>query len=258
MRVTFFLKFKNFSGQLHLQPDYRIKIYSFLKELIKQSRPDLRNMLWGTDKKVNCVKPFTFSCFFPGIKAGDNASELKTDRFTLTVSFGNYLVPGLNINGYEIFFALYNGFIQNKHALQLSLNGTSHSLVFVRAVTHREKLGFISSPAVKLKTCAPLLIRKIMPGEKPRWLGFDDSEFGEWMKKSVVSLSRDFLGKSDFPVKFEPIKCKIVYLNHYRGLIKATAGIFMLEAPPEVIKLVYETGLGARRNQGFGMVEVVR
>ena len=94
---------------------------------------------------------------------------------------------------------------------------------------------------MNLKTCSPLLIREIKPGEKPVWLGFDDPVFGEWLEKSVGSLSKKFLGKSGFNVGFTPLKCKAVYLNHYKGLVKATVGKFVLDAPQDVIKILVLT-----------------
>ena len=50
------------------------------------------------------------------------------------------------------------------------------------------------------------------------------------------------------------MKSDIVSL--YGGEI-GNSGIFMLEAPKEVIKLVYDIGLGAKRSQGFGMIEIL-
>lgn len=257
MRVTFFLRFKDFTGTVSVQPDYRIKIFSFIKELIKQSHPVLRDTLWGNDKKVNCVKPFTFSCYFPGITSDKDTLIAKSDKLHITVSFGNYVIPGLAINGYEIFFALYNGLIQQKKNLCLYLNDKAHYLSLIRAVTHREKLLIPGDNVITFKTCTPFLVRKITPNKKPEWLGIDDSEFGEWIEKSVVSLAKQFLGKDEFSLEFKPLKCKTVFLNHYNSLVKGTSGTFVLNTPGDVIKLVYDVGLGAKRNEGFGMVEVV-
>lgn len=257
MRVTFYLKFKNFKSNMTIPPDYRIKIYSFIKDLIKQNNPALRDKLWGTAKKVNCIKPFTFTCFFPGIKAQKNSLLCVSDSFSLTVSFGNYTIPVIDVNGYEIFFAFYNGLIANKKDLSLKFNGTIYSLALSRVVTHKEKLPTMQQECIKMKSCAPLLIRQIAPGQKPQWLDFTDKEFDEWCEKSVSSLVKGFLGRPTAGITFIPRDCKTVYLNHYKGLVKGTEGVFALKAKPEVVKLVYEVGLGAKRNEGFGMIEVV-
>ena len=39
-------------------------------------------------------------------------------------------------------------------------------------------------------------------------------------------------------------------------LITAWHGRFVLEAPPRVLELLYETGLGSKNSQGFGMFEI--
>ncbi|MBP8992072.1 MAG: hypothetical protein KBG82_08855 [Spirochaetes bacterium] len=40
-------------------------------------------------------------------------------------------------------------------------------------------------------------------------------------------------------------------------VITATDGCIVIQAPREVLQLIYDIGLGARRSQGFGMLEVV-
>ena len=38
--------------------------------------------------------------------------------------------------------------------------------------------------------------------------------------------------------------------------ITAWHGRFVLEAPPRVLELLYDTGLGSKNSQGFGMFEI--
>jgi CRISPR-associated endoribonuclease Cas6 len=40
--------------------------------------------------------------------------------------------------------------------------------------------------------------------------------------------------------------------------MSAFVGTFKLKSEPEILQLIYDVGLGVRRSQGFGMLEVVR
>ena len=53
---------------------------------------------------------------------------------------------------------------------------------------------------------------------------------------------------------------RIVYfgMGKARTVIKGWKGYFELEGEPEFLKFTYDTGLGSRNSQGFGMVQVIR
>ena len=53
-----------------------------------------------------------------------------------------------------------------------------------------------------------------------------------------------------------PVKCKASIINHYGGET-GTSGIIKIKVPIDVLQLIYDAGLGAKRSQGFGMLEVV-
>jgi len=41
-------------------------------------------------------------------------------------------------------------------------------------------------------------------------------------------------------------------------MMSAWLGEFEIEAPQEVLQLIYDTGIGVRRSQGFGMLEFIK
>jgi CRISPR-associated endoribonuclease Cas6 len=45
-------------------------------------------------------------------------------------------------------------------------------------------------------------------------------------------------------------------LTHYNQTMTSWLGRFTLTAPKEVLQLVYDIGIGVRRSQGFGMLEI--
>jgi CRISPR-associated endoribonuclease Cas6 len=40
-------------------------------------------------------------------------------------------------------------------------------------------------------------------------------------------------------------------------MIEATSGTIKIKAPANVLQLIYDAGLGAKRSQGFGMLEIL-
>jgi CRISPR-associated endoribonuclease Cas6 len=60
----------------------------------------------------------------------------------------------------------------------------------------------------------------------------------------------------DFSIKPERVSKRNEHIIMYKGtVIKAWSGIYRLEGSPELIKVAFDCGLGAKNSQGFGMVE---
>jgi CRISPR-associated endoribonuclease Cas6 len=56
----------------------------------------------------------------------------------------------------------------------------------------------------------------------------------------------------------EPISTEEVLVKHYGGYVRGFLGEFKLYTDnPEVLKFVYQYGLGVRTGQGFGYLEVI-
>ena len=100
-----------------------------------------------------------------------------------------------------------------------------------------------------------------------RYIAFDDPRFASCLYNSVSVMCRDFhpdstgnrhaclLSEQDFV--FTPVNCKTVKVYHYKEVITAVSGTFIIEAPDDVLKFIYDVGIGARRSQGFGMLEML-
>jgi CRISPR-associated endoribonuclease Cas6 len=57
------------------------------------------------------------------------------------------------------------------------------------------------------------------------------------------------------PYRFSPkYNERIVYFKH--TVIKGYTGIYRLTGSPELIKVTYDAGLGAKSSEGFGMWEI--
>lgn len=116
---------------------------------------------------------------------------------------------------------------------------------------------------VKVKTLSPITVYStlISPDKKKKTYYYSpfETEFSKIIsenakKKTFILYRRDI--KSDLKIK--PIKVREVILM-YKGLvIKGWFGSLELSGPKSLIDSVYETGVGSKNSQGFGMIEVIK
>ncbi len=94
-----------------------------------------------------------------------------------------------------------------------------------------------------------------------------EKEFSELTRKNIVKKYISFYKRKPVSkdLKITPLKVdkkseKIIKYSPDKGaytLIKGWMGIYRLEGNPELIRFSYDTGLGAKNSQGFGMYEVI-
>jgi CRISPR-associated endoribonuclease Cas6 len=72
-------------------------------------------------------------------------------------------------------------------------------------------------------------------------------------KKYHVFFHKDL--KSSF--KIEPVKVRETIVTYKNFLIKGWMGMFKLQGSKRAIQLAYDTGIGSKNSQGFGMFEII-
>jgi CRISPR-associated endoribonuclease Cas6 len=90
----------------------------------------------------------------------------------------------------------------------------------------------------------------------PREREFSEQIAANLTKKSAA-LRRDS-NHSSGSISFTPVRVStkdqhVVYFKD--TVIKAWSGIYELKAPPDLLRLAFDCGLGAKNSQGFGMIE---
>lgn len=229
--------------------NYRIKIASLIKGSIKDQNSDLFRELWGQNK----TKPFTFCTYMydaKHIKENDTAYlEFTGGKMGLTMSSSD---PGILIN-------IYNALVN--YSGEQSPFGYSISLRNFRLA----KEPAFHDRRQTFRLMSPMVIRNMTgEGKKKKdngYLPYDDPRFSENLYHEVRKMCIEFIDKSynleenDFI--FTPVECRAVKIIHYGEVITAVSGTFTLGATTEVLKLVYDAGIGSRRSQGFGMLEIV-
>lgn len=219
--------------------NYGIGFISLIKKLIEVT--DL--LLFYDYYEKHKLKPFTFGVYFPNLKGNDG------DK----INVGNKAVLNFSTSSFQLATNIYNGFLKvGKHFWQN--NGSSVTFIPLKAFLHQQKT--ITKNEHWFKTLSPFLINNL--GDSNEFLLPGEDGFIEGIEFSLNECAKEFLGMNEnVDFEFEPIAMKRKVIYHYQKM-PTNIGVFRLKAPPEILQMVYDIGIGVHRSQGFGMLEVVR
>jgi len=246
-------------GKLIIASDYRRNILSLIKEAINPNQSGTEIYEKYYVKEARKIKPFTFSVNF---------------RIDDTYNEKGYLYltePKLNLffsaSDPVFLIYVYNGLVQLKKDYPLFPG--------LKAKVGRFKLEqqkSLQNNEIIFKTCSPILVRDTDASGKSRgYITTEKPEFEDRLYHSVRSMCKVLLdgaselNRNDFAVEW--IRCQSVRINHYKNkdasqdskkeMIEATSGTLRIKSPVNVLQLIYDAGIGAKRSQGFGMLEVL-
>lgn len=217
--------------------DYRRGFLSLMKKAIEEStKPTLKTIFYSEHK----LKPFTFSVYFP---------SLGKEKHNGTLPVGDKAIVNFSTSSLELATHLYNGFLKVKE-FPLFQNSLKFEKIQMRQNVN------IHSNTVTFKTISPILINNIgssewyiLPGEE----GFLDG-----LNFSVSEMAKAFLDRTEFDLEFKPKFIKRKILRHYNMHMSSFTGVFEIKSDTEILQMIYDIGLGVRRGQGFGMLEVIK
>lgn len=221
---------------------------SLIKEALKKSNKQYYEELYvyckGKNKKV---KPFCLSTFIMDYKIERDMFWVK-DRVVLNITTPDYEC-GIN---------LYNGLLNIKN-----FKYKEFELEKIKITLCKEK--FINSEKAVFKTQSPVFIKDV--NNNP--LAPSDSEY---VNELNFILNKELESNRGYGLKkqleFAEIKMKKIVVkeeirefsettNKKNYYVNAYAGIFCLKGDIEDLNYIYQSGLGFRRSQGFGMVELI-
>jgi CRISPR-associated endoribonuclease Cas6 len=266
MRFSCRIKLNKENGNILIPTDYRKYISSMIKEAFKLSGDDGETFL-NEYFSSNKMKPYTFSVYFP-------IKEIKEDKFVLQDD--NFLF-NFSSSDYEFLMRIYNGLLKIKNGFELF-----NDQISVEKFNLQIKPDYTFKDKILFKTLSPFLVRDLKDGDYyllPKGLLKDKKfkyakesnkeEFIEALKKSIINLAQEYL-KEKFDEKkeiainilWETLKLAPVAHSSNRSKFSITLpsirGCIEISAQPELLKLIYDAGIGARRSEGFGMLEVIK
>lgn len=236
--------------------DYRILILSFIKNNLEKNFNESYKEIYG---EKPTVKFFTFSVYLPKPKIEKEKIEL--DRNYFNVLFSIYDNKQF-IEFYNSFNSMINKEKENKEN-SYPLKNNKMELKNITMVNEKN----IMSNRVRIKFLSPLVLRnhkeKIINKKrkgKDIYFDFNDSDFNEQINYSVSRLIKDLkLNGVNLNIKLKPYNnlARKTVVSFKNILINSSIGEYILEGDSELLNILYKTGIGSRRSEGFGMFEVI-
>ncbi|MCX7883390.1 MAG: CRISPR-associated endoribonuclease Cas6 [Brevinematales bacterium] len=243
-----------------IPPDSRRYLLSFVKEALKHSGTD-GEQFYERWYVTNQQKPFTFSAYFPLLQRG-RVSILDGDFFQFFFSTSDY----------EFLMRVYNGLLAIK---QYTLFGKPITLRKCRLLPQQ----VFSQSCLVFKTLSPFLVRDeengdfyLYPKDLPLrtrdqgkegdhwkvWKGVSLSQFREVLQRNLCFLTKENLRITNLSAQVVPLLHGSANPTHpYLLTFPGIKGEITLEGSPQALTYLYDVGIGARRSEGFGMLEVV-
>ncbi len=248
---------------------YRHRFMALVKEAIKRSNLAYKNKLYPEDnvESLKITKPFCFSVQLPSDKKGvieDITIEpgLKISEMVFYIPSTKWISFYVSSSDYEFTVSLYNGLLKLKEfpfSDDITLKTKGVLVLKEKEITKGEAI---------FRTLSPILIQN--KNNKPV-LPYHDSleSFNEHFNAIHHRIFKDLRGEGLYkPLEFVPLDVKKQVVKHtLKGFRETTGkpymtltcfeGIFKLKGDPRDLQMLYQVGMGLRRGQGFGMVEVL-
>ena len=215
--------------------DYRSRFISLLKAV------------FGEGDFINeRTRPYTFAVYFgKSAKISKNAFEgVKQVNFRFSTG-DNFLA-----------IRFYNGILKLKK--EDYVHSVGDGRFFIKWVsTEKEK------PITGMfKTLSPVVVERMgFSSRNPmeRYILPSEEGFNEALLENIMRRYIDIIGQELQVGKFifEPIRVKEEFIRHYGGFLRGFIGKFKMESDSqELLRFIYQHGLGLRTGQGFGYLEV--
>ncbi|MEW6608891.1 MAG: CRISPR-associated endoribonuclease Cas6 [bacterium] len=243
--------------------EYRSCFFNLIKEAIKQEAPELYEQFYLSNHHQ--TKPFCFSVFFECV-------QISADILTIRRNTRLYLSTlDISEDPQATGIKIYNGLLKVK-TMDFPLDETLH-LINIFPLNEKNKTYFTQGE-ICFKTMSPIIVvdRDKKPVLHPQTkneishfsgpentISLDESRF---LKELIFSLKELNITKLEFiPVDLKKEVIKYTISDHLKTKapmkLIGFKGKFILKGNPDDLYKIYQLGLGFRRNQGFGMVEVV-
>ena len=223
---------------------YRNNLLSLFKHLFNLGNEKFFNDYYG-NKLENKMKPFTFTTYLPDIynKEGSRNITLSKGYFSIFVSTNDFNFLGVLITGLN------------------SLKGFTPFSFPIKLLNYSflpERVDFDS--VVTYKTLSPIVVTKYENRKSKGYYKFNEKGFIEGLKESIkVANSKVYsINEKAFDdIIIETSGMKNVYIHFKEHIINCNSGYIRVTANPIIQKFIYDIGVGSRRSQGFGMLEVI-
>lgn len=222
------------AGISELPLDYRAAFVSLIKNAL--DKVNYQNIQGNTHESI----PMCFAIRF------DKKPDIRNGKIIIGKNIRLHISSPSHVLG----TAIYNGLLSIKEFPVYSTKITNPIASYVKEYNIRRDI-------VIFATLSPIIIRHHLRREMyvlPNEDGFSQS-LNNALSEQWTLYNSDGLD-SYGSISIEVLKFKKVVMTHYGGLVLGFTGVLQMNAVPPVLKFFYQAGIGYRRSNGFGFVEV--
>ena len=116
----------------------------------------------------------------------------------------------------------------------------------------------ITTDKITIKFQAPLCVRS-RENNKDYYYSYENDNFEEILKINI----KEQLKITDIPTEtvdtfiIKPINAKKVLIKFYEKCIECSTGTFEISGNKELLKYLYQAGIGSKHSAGFGMFQIL-
>ncbi len=224
---------------------------SLIKAAIKIENEELFNdMFFYGDKKNKKIKPIAFSIYINDFKINKNDIDVNGD-----------ILINISTPSNRIGLTIFNGIIKLKNKGEFKYKNYSFKLLNIRLLEEKA----INTNIIKCKTLSPIYIRdingkSISIEDKEKFEEglnyvsniFLESYRGYGLKERLIFEPR-YMKKNVIKEEIDEFKNQT---NKQFMFINAFSGVFALKGNVDDLKVLMQSGIGFRRTQGFGLLDL--
>jgi len=234
-------------GHSAIATSYRRNFTSLIKEAINPGGTGAEFYEKYYSPSARKVKPFTFSVSFSEDKSSRQKGLIKLAGSNMGFHFSS--------SDPVFLIHVYNGLVGMKKGYPL-FKGCKAEIDRFRLMPEKK----ITRDECVFKTYSPVIVRNLnRKNDSKGYIGIEHKDFSRNLAQSIASmceaLTENRLYLQAGQITVTPLTMKSAVIKNYGGEI-GTAGAVKIQAPCDVLQLIYDAGLGAKRSQGFGMVEI--
>lgn len=138
---------------------------------------------------------------------------------------------------------------------QYPVSGNSMKLISIRSNNRKD----IVDDEIIVKMQSPLIVRRHdSVTNKDIYYTYADEGFSKALCENVeIFIQKMEIVVDTEGLSIEPVKARKVVVNCFGRKVDANLGIYKLSGNCELLNILYQAGLGARRSEGHGKFEIL-
>ena len=237
MRFKLYFTLEN--SQMPIQ--FRKSIISFFKHSLMNYDEEYYKEYYN--EKDTIIKNYSFSTYFKQKSIQVEKIILEDDKFELNITTSDY----------ETGIVLYNSFNKQKYK-KYPLQDNSMTLQNIMMMMEKE----ITSEKITIKFQSPLCVRE-RNDNKDYYYCYENDKFEEIIKINIKEQLKitDIKEEVINTFKITPVRPKKVVIKFYEKCLECSTGVFEISGDKELLKFLYQSGIGSRHSAGFGMFQII-